>query len=340
MTSTCTTPISCCPRPPGTRSTTSRPPTCTRSCTPSTRRSPRRGRPAPTSIRSPRSAREFSRLAADHLGTRTDVIATPLMHDTPTRRPSPAARCWTGRGECEPIPGVTMPRFVTIERDYAGVAEKMAALGPLIDTLGTTVKGVTVKPDGRWSTCAGPTARSAAGWPTGGPRWPATSTSPRHPRAVGHHQRRGRRRGLEGARAAHRRRAGRPGRGAHGGADQLRRHAGAAASCDHVPGMVGQRDRRTALLAVRGQRRAEQAMAHVDRADALLPRPRLDPRVRRGAAGLSATAELRPASATRGWANRAGRRSPSGTSPRTRNGRSIRSTRTTCTCCGFSAAAR
>ena len=25
----------------------------------------------------------FSRLAADHLGTRTDVVAAPLMHDTP-----------------------------------------------------------------------------------------------------------------------------------------------------------------------------------------------------------------------------------------------------------------
>ena len=71
-------------------------------------------------------------------------------------------------------------------------------------------------------------------------------------------------------------RAGRPGRGAHGRADHLRRHPGAAPRGDHLPGVVGQRDRRTALLAVRGQRRAEQAVAHADRADALLPRPRLD----------------------------------------------------------------
>ncbi len=92
--------------------------------------------------------REFSRLAVDHLGTRTDVIATPLMHDTADETAQPGGRVldWA-TGECEPIPGVTMPRFVSVERDYARVAEKMAALGPLIDTLGTTVKGVTVKPE-------------------------------------------------------------------------------------------------------------------------------------------------------------------------------------------------
>ncbi len=92
--------------------------------------------------------REFSRLAADHLGVRTDVVAAPLMHDTAdeTAQPGGRVRDWAA-GECEPVPGVTMPRFVTIERDYARVAEKMAALGPLIDSLGTSVKGVTVHPE-------------------------------------------------------------------------------------------------------------------------------------------------------------------------------------------------
>ncbi len=92
-------------------------------------------------------AEEFSRLAAAHLGTRTDVIAAPLMHDTPDElaQPGGAVRDWAA-GECEPVPGVTMPRLVTIERDYPAVAEKMAALGPLVDTLGTTTKGVTWVP--------------------------------------------------------------------------------------------------------------------------------------------------------------------------------------------------
>ena len=94
-------------------------------------------------------AEEFSRLAATCLGTRTDVIAAPLMHDTPDELAQPGGRAadWKA-GECAPVPGVTMPRLVTVERDYAAVAEKMAALGPLTDTLGTTTKGVTWVPAG------------------------------------------------------------------------------------------------------------------------------------------------------------------------------------------------
>ena len=91
---------------------------------------------------------EFSRLAADHLGTRTDVIAAPLMHDSPDELAQPGGRMldWKA-GQCAPIPGVTMPRLITVERDYAAVAQKMAAIGPLVDTLGTTTKGVTWKPE-------------------------------------------------------------------------------------------------------------------------------------------------------------------------------------------------
>ena len=92
-------------------------------------------------------AREFSRLAGEHLGTRTDVVSAPLMHDTPDElaQPGGTVRDWT-RGECEPVPGITMPRLVTVERDYPATAEKMAALGPLADSLGTSVKGVTWVP--------------------------------------------------------------------------------------------------------------------------------------------------------------------------------------------------
>ncbi|MDN5804942.1 MAG: molybdopterin-dependent oxidoreductase, partial [Microlunatus sp.] len=93
-------------------------------------------------------AEEFSRLAVKHLGTRTDVIPAPLMHDTPDETAQPGGRMldWT-RGETEPIPGVTMPKLITVERDYTQVAEKMAAVGPLLDTLGTAVKGISWKPE-------------------------------------------------------------------------------------------------------------------------------------------------------------------------------------------------
>jgi nitrate reductase alpha subunit len=93
-------------------------------------------------------AREFSRLGAAHLGVRKDVVAAPLMHDTPDELATPHGRVrdWKA-GECEPVPGRTMPKLVTVERDYGAVADKMTALGPLLDSLGATTKGVTFKLD-------------------------------------------------------------------------------------------------------------------------------------------------------------------------------------------------
>ncbi len=90
-------------------------------------------------------ARVFSSLAATHLGTRRDLVATPLLHDTPGETAQPGGRVLDWRhGECEPIPGVTMPALTVVERDYAAIAEKMASLGPNVDKLGTTTKAVTV----------------------------------------------------------------------------------------------------------------------------------------------------------------------------------------------------
>lgn len=89
-------------------------------------------------------ARAFSELARDHLGLRRDLVAAPLLHDTPDELATPhgVVRDWAA-GECEPVPGVTMPRLVVVERDYGAVAEQMSALGPLTDRLGAASKGVT-----------------------------------------------------------------------------------------------------------------------------------------------------------------------------------------------------
>jgi nitrate reductase alpha subunit len=89
-------------------------------------------------------AAKFSELAQGHLGTRRDVVAVPLLHDTPDAMANPhgVVRDWK-HGECEPVPGVTMPRIVEIERDYTAIGAQMKALGPLLDKLGTTTKGVT-----------------------------------------------------------------------------------------------------------------------------------------------------------------------------------------------------
>jgi nitrate reductase alpha subunit len=89
-------------------------------------------------------AKAFSTLAAEHLGVRKDVVATPLLHDTPDELATPHGRVRDWRaGECEPVPGLTMPRLTVVERDYGAIADKMAALGPLAEKLGATTKGVT-----------------------------------------------------------------------------------------------------------------------------------------------------------------------------------------------------
>ncbi|MGW2222509.1 nitrate reductase subunit alpha, partial [Nonomuraea sp. NPDC001684] len=88
----------------------------------------------------------FSKLAARHLGRRTDVLAVPLTHDTPDELAQPGGRVrdWK-HGECEPVPGRTMPKIVTVERDYGAVAERVRGIGPLFADLDLTTKGITYR---------------------------------------------------------------------------------------------------------------------------------------------------------------------------------------------------
>ncbi|WP_240641591.1 nitrate reductase subunit alpha [Nocardioides ferulae] len=90
-------------------------------------------------------ADKVSELAVGHLDTRRDVLAAPLQHDTPDELATPGGRVRDWRtGEVEPIPGVTMPKLVEVERDYTLIGAKMRAVGPLLDKVGTTTKGITV----------------------------------------------------------------------------------------------------------------------------------------------------------------------------------------------------
>ncbi len=92
-------------------------------------------------------AQRFSELAETHLGVRRDLVAAPLLHDTPDEvaQPHGEVRDWRA-GECEPVPGKTMPKLVVVERDYPATAAKLHALGPLLETLGSAVKGASWKP--------------------------------------------------------------------------------------------------------------------------------------------------------------------------------------------------
>ncbi|QBX54777.1 nitrate reductase subunit alpha [Nocardioides seonyuensis] len=93
-------------------------------------------------------AKRFSELAADHLGTRKDVVAKPLWHDTPEAMASEhgVVKDWRLGADhpdgCEPIPGKTMPVIAVAERDYAAVYDKMTSIGPLMEKVGMLTKGV------------------------------------------------------------------------------------------------------------------------------------------------------------------------------------------------------
>ncbi|MCX0271475.1 nitrate reductase subunit alpha [Nocardia zapadnayensis] len=117
-----------------------------------------------------RIARGFSWLAEKHLGVRKDIVAVPLQHDSPDAMAQAGGRVldWKA-GECEPIPGKTMPKLVVVERDYSKIAEKMAALGPLVETLGLTVKGVTTHPGAEVEYLAGVNGTVVSGVAQGRP---------------------------------------------------------------------------------------------------------------------------------------------------------------------------
>jgi nitrate reductase alpha subunit len=94
-----------------------------------------------------RIAERFSELAERHLGKRTDIVAAPLLHDSPDEIAQPGGRVRDWRkGECEPIPGRSMPKLIVVERDYPAVADRMKALGPLVEELGVGAKGISWKP--------------------------------------------------------------------------------------------------------------------------------------------------------------------------------------------------
>jgi nitrate reductase alpha subunit len=90
-------------------------------------------------------AESVSDLSVGHLGKVHDLVAVPLIHDTPDAMAVPGGVVldWKA-GETELIPGKTAPKFVVVERDYTTIGAKWSALGPLMEKLGTMTKGVPV----------------------------------------------------------------------------------------------------------------------------------------------------------------------------------------------------
>ncbi|AKJ70162.1 nitrate reductase A subunit alpha [Pandoraea thiooxydans] len=87
-------------------------------------------------------AREFSALARGHLAVEQDVVLSPLQHDSAGEIAQNGEIADWGHGECEPIPGKTMPNVTVVKRDYPNIYRQFTSLGPLLDSLGNGGKGI------------------------------------------------------------------------------------------------------------------------------------------------------------------------------------------------------
>jgi len=58
-----------------------------------------------------------------------DLVMTPLLHDTPAEIAQAEIKDWAA-GECEPIPGKTMPNLTVVRRDMRRLGQRFKAVGP------------------------------------------------------------------------------------------------------------------------------------------------------------------------------------------------------------------
>jgi nitrate reductase alpha subunit len=118
-------------------------------------------------------ARKVTELSRRHLPEPVkDVVAVPIQHDTPGEMAEPELRDWR-KGECEPVPGKTMPGLALVERDYARLHERFTSFGPAARANGIGAHGITWPVDDVWDELAakGP-SRS---W--GGKTYPSVATA-------------------------------------------------------------------------------------------------------------------------------------------------------------------
>lgn len=89
-------------------------------------------------------AKKVSELAGGRLpAVAEDVVMQPLAHDSADEITQPRVADWRA-GEVAPVPGVTMPRFKVVQRDYTHLYERMTSLGPGVRTNGVAAHGLRV----------------------------------------------------------------------------------------------------------------------------------------------------------------------------------------------------
>ncbi|MBK7801084.1 MAG: nitrate reductase subunit alpha [Chloracidobacterium sp.] len=76
-------------------------------------------------------AKKVSELSQEHLPNPVaDMVMVPLQHDCPDEIAQPHIKDWA-KGECEAIPGKTMPHIKFVERDYVNLYNRFISFGPL-----------------------------------------------------------------------------------------------------------------------------------------------------------------------------------------------------------------
>jgi nitrate reductase alpha subunit len=93
-------------------------------------------------------ARVFSELAASRLAGAVDLVAVPLLKDTPCEASQAhgIVSDWRG-GDEGPLPGKTAPFAATLKRNFGAVHEMFTSLGPRVDSMGCRAKGLTWRVD-------------------------------------------------------------------------------------------------------------------------------------------------------------------------------------------------
>ncbi|HET7575881.1 MAG TPA: nitrate reductase subunit alpha [Sphingomicrobium sp.] len=88
-------------------------------------------------------AKSFSAQCEGHLGQEIDVVLMPMQHDSPGEIAQPLdVKDWK-KGECDPLPGKTMPAVIAVERNYPDTYKKFTSIGPLLKTIGNGGKGIS-----------------------------------------------------------------------------------------------------------------------------------------------------------------------------------------------------
>jgi nitrate reductase alpha subunit len=87
-------------------------------------------------------AKKFSDVAPEVLAVEHDLVMTPIQHDTPGELAQPyEPKDWL-KGECDPLPGKTMPNVTLVERNYPETFARFTSMGPLLEKLGNGAKGL------------------------------------------------------------------------------------------------------------------------------------------------------------------------------------------------------